>query len=398
MKRNIHQPALLNHCQPKKKSNMKKNWTIAACVIAAISTTAPATAGNKDRTGQAGATELLVNPWGASTGTFGQNTSFVQGLEAMKGNIAGLAYVDNTEIGVAYTAYLRGSKVSVNNLGLAQRLGNAGVLGINIQSMSFGEIDVTNFNNPSGGVGSYTPQFFNLQAGFAKEFSRGIHAGIGLTYVSEQISNVKASGACFEAGVQYLTGRHDNFHFGVTLRNVGTNMRFTGEGFSTNYDAQDDDQYLVTRQTPADKFQMPTYLNISAAYDFYLDANKMQNPDEKPKHRLTVMGAFTSNSFLNDYIGGGLEYSFREIFTLRGGYRYEKAIADKELSQTMYTGLAGGVTIKAPHIGSKGPALAIDYSFRQTHRPDNGVHTFSIRFMRPSKRAAQATDAAATPQ
>ena len=376
---------LLNHCQ-RRNSYMKKNLTIAACVVASLGASLQATAGNKDRTGQSGATELLVNPWAQSTGTFGQNTSFVQGLEAMKGNIAGLAYVENTEIGISYTAYLRGSKVSVNNLGIAQRVGNAGVLGLNIQSMSFGEIQVTNFNNPQGGVGTYSPQFFNIQAGFGKEFSHAIHAGFGVTYVSEQISNVRASGACFEAGVQYLTGKRDNFHFGVTLRNVGTNMRFTGEGFSASYDAQDG-TYPVNRETPADKFQMPTYLNIAAAYDFYLDENKREDPDAKPKHRLTVMGAFTSNSFLNDYIGGGVEYSFREIFALRGGYRYEKSIGDKEQSQTMYTGLAAGVTIKAPHIGANGPSLAFDYSFRQTQRPDNGVHTFSIRFMRPSKRA-----------
>lgn len=370
---------------------MKRNSTKVALLLGALSLSLYAEAGNKDRTGQAGATELLVNPWGQSTGVFGLNTAYVKGLEAMKGNIAGLAFVENTEVGASYSMYLRGSKVSVNNIGIAQRLGEAGVIGLNIQSVSFGEIEITDFNNPSGGIGTYKPQFFNLQLGFSKEFSRGIHAGMGVTYVSEQISNVRASGACFEAGVQYLTGRRENFHFGVTLRNVGTNMRFTGEGFRSNYDAPENGQntpFLTSRETPSEKFEMPTYLNIATSYDFYLDENHMKTEDDKPRHRLTAMAAFTSNSFNNDYIGAGLEYAFRETFMVRGGYRYESNIGDREQATTFYTGFSAGATVMTNIGGSKGPALAIDYSYRPTMRPDNGVHTFSLRLLTRSKKKA----------
>lgn len=375
---------------------MKRHFTKAALLLGGIALSLQAVAGNKDRTGQAGATELLINPWAQSTGVFGLNTAYVQGLEAMKGNIAGLAFVQNTEIGVAHNMYLRGSKVGINNLGIAQKLGEIGVIGLNIQSVSFGEIDITNFNNPSGGIGSYTPQFFNLQLGFAKEFSRGIHAGIGMTYVSEQISNVRASGACFEAGVQYLTGKRDNFHFGVTLRNVGTNMRFTGEGFRSNYDAPENGQnntFLTSREVPTEKFEMPTYLNISTAYDFYLDENRMRTEDDKPKHRLTAMAGFTSNSFNNDFIGAGLEYAFRETFMVRGGYRYEENIGDNELATTFYTGVSAGATVMTRLGGERGPRMAIDYSYRPTMRPANGVHAFSLRLMSaPRRKAAAASD------
>ena len=32
----------------------------------------------------------------------------------------------------------------------------------------------------------------------------------------------------------------------------------------------------VRRQTPTEKFEMPTYLNIGAAYDFYLGGKQLQ--------------------------------------------------------------------------------------------------------------------------
>ncbi|MCB0700881.1 MAG: PorV/PorQ family protein [Chitinophagales bacterium] len=367
---------------------MRKIFTGFAVLAVVFSSTTDAFAGNKDRIGQAGATELLINPWGRSTGLFGMNTSFVKGLDAMKTNIAGLSFVEQTEVGVSHSMYLSGSGIGINNLGFAQKVGKLGVIGANIMAMSFGEIDITDYNNPEGGVGTYTPQFFNVQVGFAKEFSNSIHAGVGATFVSEQISNVKASGSVFEAGIQYRTGKRNNFHFGLTLRNIGTGMRFSGSGFSINSEAQYDATYSLNRQTPTETFEMPTYLNIGVSYDFYLDENKGVKPEDEqsaegftPQHRATVLGNFTSNSFNNDYLGAGVEYAFKEMFMVRAAYRYESKIGNKDLSTTFYTGLSAGATVQYK-VNETGPTLALDYSFRPTRRPANGVHVITLRLMR----------------
>jgi len=366
-----------------KKLFVKSGMTVLAAIISVA-----ALAGNKDRSGQAGAAELLINPWAATSGVFGSNTAVVKGLEAMRSNIAGLAYTDGMEIGLSYDIYLKGANVNVYNLGFAQKLGHgsdAPVLGITIQAMNFGEITITDYNNPVGGIGTYKPSFFNLQAGFAKTFSHSIHAGVGATFVSEQITNARASGAAFEAGVQYVTGDQDNFHFGITLRNVGTNMKFTGEGFSFDSETPDGTGNTISRLTPTEKFEMPTYLNIGAAYDFYLGGKSLKNKDDLPAHRVTAMLAFTSNSFNNDYVGVGLEYAFKEQFMLRAGYRYEKDISNDVLSTTFYTGFSAGAGIRTKFNGN---GLVIDYAFRPTHRPDNGVHNISLRFN--LKRSAKA--------
>lgn len=371
---------------------MKKLLTKTSLTALATALSVAAFAGNKDRSGQAGATELLVNPWAISSGVFGANTSNVQGIEAMKGNIAGLAFVNGTDIGASYNIFMKGSNVNVYNLAFGQKFGDFGVLGVNIQSMNFGEITITDYDNPQGGIGTYKPSFFNAQVGFAKEFSHSIHAGVGVTFVSEQITDARASGACFEAGVQYLAGAQDNFHFGVTLRNVGTNMKFSGEGFAFDSQSPGSLGYDVSRVTPTQTFEMPTYLNIGTAYDFYLGSKSMKKVDEKnlkTDHRLTAMLAFTSNSFNNDYIHLGAEYSFKERFQARVGYRYEKDILDNEKSTTFYRGFSAGASVLTS-MGEKG-RLAIDYAYRPTHRPDNGVHNISLRVMlnKKSEKAAE---------
>ena len=67
------------------------------------------TAGNKDRSGQAGASELLINPWARGTGWGSVGTANGQGLEALYTNIAGTGFTTGTEIIFSYTNWLKGT-------------------------------------------------------------------------------------------------------------------------------------------------------------------------------------------------------------------------------------------------------------------------------------------------
>jgi Type IX secretion system membrane protein PorP/SprF len=362
---------------------MKKNLFKGCLTACAVAVAFATFAGNKDRTGQAGASELMINPWAQSTGLFGINTASVVGVEAMKSNVAGLAFDTSTEVGLSEGIYLTGTDITISNLGLAQKLGDIGVLGFNIMSMSFGDITETNYNNPEG-IGTFHPQFINFQLAYAKRFSTHISAGIAATLVTETINNIGATGATFDAGVQYVSGKRDNFHFGVALRNVGTSMKFTGDGFAVkglSSETTDIPAYPVTYYQSSDNFEMPTYLNFGASYDFYLDENHVATSESMPKHKLSAMLSYQSNSFLNDYIGVGAEYTFKQMFMLRAAYRYEDGINDNAASNTLFVGFSAGASIQK-RLGDKGPVIALDYSFRPTQRPANGIHMIGIRFTR----------------
>ena len=70
---------------------MKALRKIAVLTFSALIGVGTAMAGNSERSGQAGASELLVNGWTRSTGWASSNTALVRGLEAMSLNVAGLA-------------------------------------------------------------------------------------------------------------------------------------------------------------------------------------------------------------------------------------------------------------------------------------------------------------------
>jgi len=331
-----------------------------------------AVAGNEDRAGQAGATELLINPWARSSGWGGVNIANVKGLEAQFNNVAGLAFTKKTDIGFTYTDWLSGADVKINAFGLAQRVGETGVMALSVMSMNFGDIQITTVDNPEGGIGNFKPQYINLGLSYAKSFSNSIYGGLTIRIISESTSDVKAQGVAFDAGIQYVTGFNedkDNFRFGISLKNVGTPMKFTGDGLSFRGDPPVATNYQQTIQSRTEKFELPSLITIGASYDM--------RPVES--HRITFAANFTSNSFTNDQFGIGLEYSFKEMFSLRGGYVTEKNINNDEDRLTALSGLNGGLSIDLP-LGKGGKKFGIDYSYRSTEFFD-GSHSIGVRMM-----------------
>lgn len=330
-------------------------------------------AGNPDRIGQAGATELLINPWARSSGWGGANSGSAQGLEAQFLNVAGTAFTKKTEVLFSHTNYLQGSGITLNAFGITQKMGESGVLGLSIMSMAFGEVDITTVDQPEPSLGTYSPQYINLGISYAKAFSNSIYGGLTLRIIDESISNVSAGGLAVDAGIQYVTGNNeakDNIHFGIALRNVGTPLQFGGDGLSTRVNAPNTNNvYQLTVEQRTEGFEMPSLLNIGFAYDLELVKD----------HALSIAGNFTSNSFTNDQFTAGLQYGFKEIFMLRGGFTYEDNLFDDALRTTVYSGLSAGLTVDLP-LGSGGKKFGIDYSYRST-QPWDGIHSFGFRFI-----------------
>lgn len=347
------------------KHTMRTSTMILAAVAVMVGT--PAFAGNPDRAGSAGATQLLINPWARSAGWGLANTASVKGVEAMFGNIAGLSMVNKTEILFTNTRWLEGSGTTINSVGIAQKLGASGVLGITATTMGFGDLEVTTFDTPEGGRGTFRPTLANIGLAYSKSFSNSIHGGLLVRVVSESIANVRTQGVCFDAGIHYVTGPQDNLHFGIALKNVGPAMEFSGDGLSVQglVIAGSDQLTLAQR---SERFEIPSLLNIGAAYDWNLSE----------MNRITFAATFVSNSFTRDQGVLGIEWAFRRMFHLRGGFLYEEGITDDAERTTVFTGPSAGLSVDLPFGEEKKSAFAIDYSYRATN-PFNGVHAIGLR-------------------
>jgi len=336
-----------------------------------VGSTISVQAGNKDRSGQAGAAELLINPWARSSGWGGVDVAGVKGLEGIYNNVAGIAHTSKTELIFSYTDWMKGADIKLMSFGLSQRVGDAGVIGLSVMSMNFGEIEITTIDDPEGGIGTFSPNYLNIALSYAKAFSNSIYGGLTLKVISESIADASAQGLAIDAGIQYITGEEENIKFGISLRNVGPKMKFTGDGYSLRTFVPGNDNQFTTTQRGA-SFELPAQLNIGASYDFLFEHLT----------RFTIAGNFASNSFTKDQVMLGGEFSFRNLVLLRAAYTYEEGIFD-EIEDPDRTnankGFSGGFSVQVPLNKESGSVFAVDYSYRPTDH-FKSIHSFGVRF------------------
>ncbi len=332
-------------------------------------------AGNPERAGQAGATQLLINPYARTSGWAGANQANVRGIEAQFWNVAGTVFTKKTEFYFSRTEWLVGTGININTLGFTQRVGEVSALGLGIVSINGGNLVRTTEDQPEGGMGTFSPNFLNLSLSYARMFSDDIYGGINFKVVNERIPGVQATGIAIDGGIQYHTGKYKQAHFGVSIKNWGPKMQYRGDALTFQTLTNTYPQYQRTVQNRSAFFEMPLAMNIGVAYDFNLTNDSII--DGIRKHRLSVAANYLSNSFTYDNYLFGLEYAWKERVMLRAGFQAEKYIFDSTKRMTALTGPTAGFTIEWP-MNEKRSTVAFDYSYRFTN-PFGGVHTFGFR-------------------
>lgn len=338
-----------------------------AILLAAVFMNNPsADAGNPDRAGSAGGMQLLVNPWAGSNALSGANMASASPVESMFLNVAGMANVKKTEVAFTHVNYLSGADVGLNSFGIAQRIGETGALGVAVSAFDFGDIRRTTVETPDGDGTFFNAQMVSFAVSYAKAFSNSIYGGITVKVVSEGVSDLRASGVAFDAGIKYITGDRDQLKFGISLKNVGPPMSFSGDGLSFEATAPGNNFPLAAEFRSAN-YELPSLVSIGASYDFLLTENQY----------ITAHGTFVANSFSEDNYLIGAEYSFRDMVFLRAGYLFENNILDDELRRVAFTGLSAGAGLQL-EMGEKRSRIAFDYSYRATN-PFNGLHALGVR-------------------
>ena len=390
---------------------------IALLLVMVVFVSVPVRAGNKDRAGQAAAAHLLLNPWASTNGFGSAGIAFTKGIESMYTNVAGMAFAVKTEIGYSNTMYNMGSETMINGFGIAQCLKNKegddkGVLGLSAMIMSLGDIPRSTVFYPEG-VGTFPFTATNITASYALSFSNYIHSGISFKLINETTSNVTATGFAIDAGIQYVSGRNDQFRLGVVLKNIGMPMKYSGDGLSLR-SYLSGNNFPTTELIPSESFEMPALLGLGISYDFLFGdkngGNKASKDLERAdaRHRISIAGSYVANAYSRDQFILGLEYSLLEIFQVRAGYTFENfgweevvkkdkdgnivyaadgktPVMEKKLVVNTTSNLAGpsaGMSILIPlSKKTESPSrLAFDYSYRFT-KSWNGCHAIGVRII-----------------
>ncbi len=289
-------------------------------------------------------------------------TSFHTDATAMFYNPAGMARISNyASVVLGATNYIADIKYLYGGIAFAPFDGNYGVLGINFESVDYGDLQATiRYDNEQGflDAGTFSPNAMSVGVGYAKALSDKFSIGGNVRYVRQSLgtaiigsvqldNNGNPSGRTVDAktdvlaydfGVIYKTG-FKSLDFGMDVRNFSKEVKYVQDGF-----------------------QLPLTFKIGISFDM---VDLMQDVD-KDAHSLLLSFDASHPRDYPEQVAVGAEYTFMKLLSLRVGYQTPN---DEK-------GISAGVGLKHSFSGFD---LAVDYAYT-SFGVFNNVQQLSVRF------------------
>lgn len=269
------------------------------------------------------------------------------GADAVHWNPAGIVHVNGHEFGATYINWLMDARQG--SFAYAFRLGRLGALGFQLQYVDFGEFEETTnerpfINNPDapGLTGrTFRPNSILIGTAFARELTDRFAIGFGIKYARESLFdqatvsaavrqgtiedvNTWASGLLFDFGIRYATGFR-SIEVASVVQNFGPDVTYAVESYPVPL-----------------MFRVGISGNLIGREALFITGN----PNTRVR---AAVDLFHPNDYAQQ-LHGGIEYTYLEVFSLRGGYKF---FYDSD-------GLTLGAGV-SPSFGST--AVSVDYSF-----------------------------------
>ena len=293
-----------------------------------------------DRAGTSGF-QFLKIPIDARSAALGETVvANISDVSALFWNPALAAQLDNIHFGASHVEYF--SDVTLNFAGASFHLpGSSLTLGVSIQTLSSGTMDVTTEFQPFGTGETFS--LFDMALGLtvAQHLTDLFSYGVTAKYVQESVAGVTQTTAVFDIGIFYRVG-DTGAQMAVAVRNFGLDSFTSGEIsrniISDSPTVLENDFESITPPTTFLLGLSYQALQADARNDLLLSA-QLNNPNDNVENW-----------------NFGVEYIWNELLALRTGYRF--GIEE-------FTVPSFGVGLMLPYLG---PDLRFDYGYSQLER------------------------------
>ncbi len=325
---------------------MKKNVMLVVLGVCTI-LLGTASAFAQTKAGLSAAPELTIPVGARYVATSGANIANVSGVDAITSNPAGLDAGTGSSALFSYRQYI--ADINISYVALATKIEGVGSLGLSLRSFNIGSIPVTTVEQPDGNGQVLSPSFFTLGLSYSKQLSDRVGFGMNFNIVSESFGGVAASGLAFDAGVQYknLIGV-EGLALGVTVRNIGTSMKYGGSSLWTQASDPNAARGLTYYKVEAASFQMPSVIDLGIGYTKPFDED----------NSLRISAAYENDNYGIDGYRVGGEYSFQNSIFIRAGYLYSTDVSGTVSIFQNYT-LGAGVNLEK----YAGIGISVDYAY-----------------------------------
>ena len=264
-------------------------------------------------------------------------------------NPANLVDVKDMDAGFSKINYV--ADISYMTAAVARNFGSWGVFGLSFATLDIGDMVRTeNVYNPdlditerSGDLETFTAGDLLFGLSYARSVTDRLSIGGNVGYIQETLDQTKVKNWNVDFGVFFKTGFR-SLRFSLVARNFGGDKEFTG--FTEIYGVPQ-------------SVRMPLDFRMGVGYDIL----------EKKEGGMHELSAYLEGVHVNDgpeRVHTALEYTFMDLFSLRGGYKFNY----DEQGLT----LGGGLNFNMKNVIGR-----IDYAYLDYGRLE-AVHMFTLGF------------------
>jgi len=286
------------------------------------------------------------------------SVAVVNDANAMYWNPAGLAHISKSEVTFQHIDWL--ADINYDFIAMGIPLGAVGNFGLFAMSMGFPDDKVRTVFEPEG-----TGEFFGasnvaLGVSYARFLTDRFSVGFNAKFIQERIWSMTASAIALDVGT-FFRSKYRDLKIAVCLSNFGTKMQFAGRANLLFVDPDvtiEGNNDRIRAGLEMDKWDLPLQFRVGFSFD----------PIHTRYSRLTVAADAVHPADNKEYINSGMEYSFNEMFFLRGGFRgwgMDQAEGGLTFGGGFKYRLPGNVTLK------------LDYAYADYNRLGS-IHRYAL--------------------
>ncbi len=264
------------------------------------------------KVGTTAAQFLKIGAGARAIGMGGAFTGISDDIYAIYYNPAGIANTEETaQVAFNHANWL--ADISYDYAAASLNIPDVGVLFASLTSLGVPEDKVRTEQFPQGDGRYWNASSLAIGLGYARKLTDRFSVGFQAKYIRESIWNSSASGFAFDVGTFYITP-FNNLKIGASITNFGTKMQLDGRDILFNYDpngTSNSGPNNVLSKYQMNSFDMPLTFRIGLGMDLV----------KSRYFRLTGDIDATHPNDNTEYMNGGLELAYDEMFFLRGGYR-----------------------------------------------------------------------------